>query len=291
MQNTFTITNEGLRELPDDNRDFPLGAVFGTIDIKDVPTTDFIVAQPLCIKDQGDTDFCSAYAVTSVSEDQEKVCLLAEYQFYSTKRITGDPESWGADLRSACKSAVKYGSLAEVSAPQMKGQSRSFILDSGNWPEKADWMAETHKKETYFAVKGPYDLFDNVRAALWQHREDKSTIVTGACWKYAWISAKNGIIPNVTGDGFGHAFKLFGQKVIDGEMYLVAQLSNGETIGDKGLYYFNREVANRELAKYGLYMFKDIPREEAELYVDQPYTIHDSFFKKLLALINKLFHL
>lgn len=286
--NRFGITNEGLNELPRDERDFSLGGVFGFIKIEDVPKTDFVVAEPLDIKDQGDTDMCSAYAVTAVSEDQEKTELMPEYQFYSTKRITGDFGAWGADLRSACKSATEYGSLPVSAFPSIKGQSRDYILEKENWDPAADAIAKMYRKSTFFAVTGQYDLFDNIRCALWQHREEKCTIVTGALWRNGWIPAIHGIIPNIGGDGFGHAFKIFGQKVINGEIFLVAQLSNGKEVGDNGLYYFSREIANRELSKYGVYMFKDITRVEAEYYLSKPYTKNTNIFTKLLYIIRDL---
>ena len=283
------ITNEGLKELPDDGRDFPLGGVFGDIDISEVPNETFVVAQPRVIKDQGDSDLCSAYAVTSVSEDQEDFTLLPEYQFYSTKRITGNLEEWGADLRSACKSAVRYGSILSATS-DMGGKPRAFVLDSANWPKNIDERAASCKKSTFFAVTGKYDLFDNIRGALWCHKDSKCSIVTGATWKQAWITAENGIIPDVSGDGFGHAFKIFGQKLIDGELYLMAQLSNGTAVGDNGIFYFSRAVANKELGKYGLFMFKDITKEEAEYYLNKPYHIGTPWYKKIWALINSIFY-
>lgn len=289
MKQESLTTGYGLKELPIDTRDFPLGAVYGTVDITDVPATDFVVAEPLIIKDQRDTDFCSAYAVTGVSEDQESVILLPEYQFYSTKRITGDPEEWGADLRSACKSAIKYGSVPTDQFPQMAGKPRSFILDSRNWPASADPMASIHKKDTFFAVTGKYDIFDNIRCALWQNKADKSTIVTGALWKSVWLSAPNGVIPDLQGDGFGHAFKIFGQKTVAGELCLMAQLSNGTEIGDNGIFYFNRVMANRELGKYGIFMFKDISVEDAQYYLGQPFTVNTPWYAMLWSFIISIF--
>lgn len=275
----------GLKELPEDGRDFALGGVFGFIDLAEVPDTDFIVCEPLTMKNQGDSDQCSAFTVTEVSEDQEGIELMPAYQFYSTKRITGNKDEWGADLRSACKSATKYGSLPVKHLPDMQNQSRAFILEESNWPATADQVAQMYRKETYFSITGKYDLFDNIRCALWQNRNSKSTIVTGAIWKSIWIDAKNGIIPEGDGAGFGHAFKIFGQKVINGELYLVAQLSNGTETGDKGLYYFNRAIANKEIGRFGLFMFKDISKEDAEYYLKQPFTINTPFLKVIFNLI------
>ncbi len=286
---SFNITNEGLKELPIDERDFALGGVFGYAKIEDVPTTDFIVAEPLTIKDQKDTDYCAGFTVTEVSEDQEGTELLPEYQFFSAKRIAGKPEEWGVDLRSACKSAVKYGSLPLFASQEMSGKPRDFILDKKNWPYNSDSIASQYKKLTYFKVEGPYDTFDNIRCALWKHKSYKCTIVTGAKWRFAWINAEGGIIKEAKGDGFGHAFKIFGQKVIDGELFLVAQLSNGKQVGDNGLYYFNREVTNAEIGPYGIFMLTDVSKDDAEHYLSSPYTMNDSLFSRVFKIIINFF--
>ncbi len=285
----FTNQKNALHELPEDPRDFPLGAVFGEINVTEVPSIDFVVATPSRIKDQGDTDFCSAYAVTEVSEDQEGIELLPEYQFYVTKKITGNKEQWGADLRSACQSATKYGSVAVGDFPDMQGKPRDFILDAKNWASSAGSLAGLHKKETYFTVTGNHDTFDNIRCALWQHRADKSSVVTGIIFRREWLNAPNGVVTDTQGEGIGHAFKIFGQKIINAEVYLVAQLSQGENVGDKGLFYFNRTIINRELGKFGIFMFKDISREEAEHYIAAPYNKNTPIIQKLFLFISNLF--
>lgn len=284
------LKKDSLRELSSDTRDFVLGAVFGTIDLKDVPLIDFKVAEPLVIKDQGQTDYCSAYAITSVSEDQEGVELMPEFQFYITKKIDGNAKAWGADLRVACKSAVDYGSVPTDRFPELLGQSRDFILNSRNWPTSSEPIAMIYKKETYFSVKGPYDVFDNIRTALWQHRNEKSTIITGATFREGWLYGQGGVIPSeYDTDGFGHAFKIFGQKVINGELHLMAQLSQGKNVGDSGIFYFNREVTNREIGKFGIFMFKDTPREEAEYYIRQPFDKSTPLLKIAWIIISNLF--
>lgn len=259
------LPKNSLRELPKDKRDFSLGAVFPQISIHEVPKGDFEVAKPFLIKDQGESDLCSAYAITSVSEDQEGVELLPEFQFYKTKELTGDPEEWGADLRVACKSAVKFGSLPYKGFEQIKGIKRTEIFNKEFLSYRMEVVARVYRKETFFTVSGEYDVFDNIRTALWQHRAKKCTIVTGALWRHEWTESPRGIIPKLYSDtGFGHAFKIFGQKVLDGELYLMAQLSQGERYGDNGVYYFPREVVNKEIGRYGIFMFNDISREDAE---------------------------
>ncbi|KKL86203.1 hypothetical protein LCGC14_1947050, partial [marine sediment metagenome] len=58
--------------------------------------------------------------------------------------------------------------------------------------------------------------------------------------------------------GFGHAFIFIGWEITQGVEYLIAQLSNGKEIGNKGLFYFKKDIVNKEIGKYGAYMFVDI---------------------------------
>jgi len=282
-----SFQKNSLHPLPHDQRDFRLGAISFQTNIENIPDSDWEVSGPLLIKDQGESDLCSAYAVTSVSEDQEGEELLPEYQFFKTKQISGNPDQWGANLRDACKSAVKYGSLPiKNGLGKFKGISRKELLNDETWPHYSDEVASCHRKKTYFSVDGRYDVFDNIRTALWKYRYKRSSIVTGVLWRYKWLEAKGGIISSQYGDGgFGHAFKIFGQKTIKGKMYLVAQLSQGKTVGDDGLFYFSREIVNREIGKYGIFMFNDIPVNQARKTMGR----NQSFINRLWSFLKKLF--
>ncbi len=279
-----------LHPLPKDPRDFALGAVFGQMKIEEIPQVAFFVSEPLVIKDQGETDECSAYALTAVSEDQEGMELMPEYQFFKTKQLDGEPEEWGADLRIACKSAVKFGSLPLSGFELNKGLTRSQLLKPEQWPSHADDVAKLHKKETFFTVTGRYDMFDNIRVALYQNRDEKCSVITGAKFRTEWLDAPNGVISEQYGDeGFGHAFKIYGQKVIGGKMYLVAQLSQGAMVGDGGKFYLPRAVVNKEIGPYGVFMFKDMPREEAEFYIQNKVVVSTSVWKTLWSIISNFF--
>ncbi len=272
----------GLHPLSEDVRDFSLAGVFDQIDVKEIPLENFVVAHPLAIKDQGATDYCSAFAVTETSEDQEEIELLPQYQFFKTKVLMNDFESWGANLRSACKSAAKFGSLPVKNHEHYLKLSRSQILDPVSWPEELDKEAKQYKKETFFKVDGRYDTFDNIRCAMWQHRTEKRSIIVGAVWRDEWTAASDGIVPEGEFEGgYGHAFKIFGQRIINGQPYLIAQLSNGTWIGDGGQFYFPRSVANREFTPYGQFMFKDISRETAEFYLSNPVTTQSPWYKRI----------
>lgn len=253
----------GLQPLPHDARDFSLAGVFGQP--RELPEVDFIIAEPLAIKNQGDTDMCTGYAVTYASEAQEKTILSPEYQFAKTKQIEGTIKTWGANLRDACKSAVDYGSLeAGIIPMNTETHDRNHLATWTNWGFEADWNARKHKKQSFFSVDGARDTFDNIRSSLWAHRGDKCAVMTGMKWRSSWTYATGGIVTESYEDyGFGHAFIFIGQKLINNEWYLVAQLSNGVDIGDEGLFYFPRNVVNKECA-YGNYMFTDLPKEEAK---------------------------
>ena len=84
----------GLLPTPRDERDFKLGAMIGHVIPADLPD-EYEVGKPLIIKDQGQgTDMCTAYALTSVSEDEEGVVLDPFFTFGVTKAITGNPAEW-----------------------------------------------------------------------------------------------------------------------------------------------------------------------------------------------------
>lgn len=293
VRDTLKI-REGLRKLPADNRDFQLGAMFPQTKYQDIPFETFSVEHPSfqgIVKDQGGSDMCTAFTITSVSEDQEAIELSPEYQFKKIKEITGKPDAWGADLRSACKSAVKYGSIPKhLANSYMKTMGIETIdrnaIVNHNWDEVLDDQASIYSKESFFSIEG-FNLFDALRNALWTHRAENRSIAVGAKWRQEWTEAPLGIIPTEYGDeGFGHAFKICGQDVINGELYLRAKLSNGKTIGDRGYFFFPKTVVNKEF-HYGAFMFKDIPAETVKVYIKSGIKSTDhaiiKFIKRLLT--------
>lgn len=258
---------EGLRPTPKDLRDFSLGGVFGQMDVKLVPDEDFVVAEPLKIKNQKKTDMCTAFSLCAVSEDQEKVILDENFCFAKIKEQRGEYKGWGADLRSGCKVAKRIGFIPWSDTPFMwEGLGRNFVANWHNWKKfpKLLLKALKHKKESFFKVDGRYDLFDNLRVALWQNIAERRSIYTGCAWQKGWTYCKGGIIPKrITNSGIGHAVKIFGQKMINGEPYLMLQNSFGTQVGDKGIFYVPRNIINTYF-NYGAYMFKDMPPEIAK---------------------------
>ena len=260
--------NGGLRPDKRDKRDIKIGAIYELPRLEDLPEDGMGIPKFIHIKDQKSDDTCVARSSDAVSEDQEEVELCDYFTFAIIKMIEGDPEGWGAELRSAAKAHQKYGALEKTDCPLCKTNSHNIERDRfwDNWPDKEVLLqlALKHKKASYFLVEGSYNKFDVIRATLWMCRLQKRSAFTGANWKNIWTYAKEGVIPkfDLEKGQFGHAFKIFDWKKIDGEIYLMAQLSNGTLIGNQGVFYFPRSVVNKEF--FNAFTFLDMPAEEAK---------------------------
>lgn len=233
-----------------DVRTFSRAAYFGSMHADFLPDFDFDVCVPLAIKDQGDTDFCTAAGLMAVSEPHEGVELSMEYQMALTKELEGNPATWGADPLDALKVVVNVGSLEASNAPFTLAQNgRDYCADIRNWPAHLRELAAKHKKKAFFKVDGNSELFDSIRSALWLNRAHNRAVFVGVYWQPDWTNVAGGVIPSMAmaskETGVPHAFAIIGQKNINGRLYLKAQLSNGTAIGDGGLFYLPRDVANQ----------------------------------------------
>lgn len=262
-----------------DKRDFSLGSIFPLTETIELPES--YIIPDLEIKNQFDTDYCSAFATILASEIDEKVKLSEVYQFAKTKQVMGDFETWGADLRSACKAIVKYGSLEDKDCPYTIDDDRNTVANWLNYPLTLEDKAIEHKKKSFFNVDGFLSVYDSIKTAIYKHER---VVITGARWRATWTNNK--IIPDTYEDsGFGHAFVWKGWTVINGEEYLVAHLSNGTTIGDKGCFYFPRDIVEKE-AVYGNYILIDMDKETAEWMHTNKITINDNWLIQMFKIIS-----
>lgn len=269
---------KGLRKTPVDKRDkkFRHNRLFGSMNLSLLPENFYDPEYPK-IKNQRDTDFCTGFASAAVSEDQEGVELSPEFPFAMAKEISGeDIETWGADLRTLCKVHKQIGAIEESESPYHVGEKpRDFLADPKNWQEVKQ-KAIKHQKKSFTPVHtGPYTAFDNIRVALWQHRDDhdKKSVFTGVDWFPSMDHVSGGLIPNRRfgtdkGDGnpAGHAIKIRwkGWKTIAGTVYLIIQNSWGDGVGDRGLYYIPAIPFNQLSASYGAFMFIDETPEDIQ---------------------------
>lgn len=253
---------KGLLKLPYDPRDFKSHKVLGTPKLE-LPD-EYILPKMFPIQDQGGLPFCFAHAICSASEEQEGVKLSEETQAVFSYELLGGINPQGCDLRNACKSAVKTGSCEKSKVTLPSPKTLAVLGDKKSYNEFELAQAYTHKKKTYLAVTGPYDLFDNIRNIIWQRRNDRVIVITGCNFPQWLFYENNGVVPNVTlSSGTGHAFVVRGWKMINNVLHLVVQLSNGSRVGDNGYLYFPREVVNREFA-FGNYILIDLDPNEAK---------------------------
>jgi hypothetical protein len=246
------MTN-GLKPLPKDSRDFVLGAAYILPPLSELPE-EFSLGH-LTIKNQGDSDMCTAYATCGASEIQEGVALLPEYSFALSKELSGDPQEWGQDLRVACKAHTKVGAVEESEREELQLHPIRSEREIKCYPVALRDKAIQHRKKSYFKVEGPYDAFDDIRATIWKFRMENRAVPLGILWNYNPASP---IITTPTTEGTGHAMYATGWTK-DG---LEVVNSMGEFVGDQGVFYISREVINRWVPEYGAFMFSDLTPEE-----------------------------
>ncbi len=235
------ITTSGLRKRVDiRDKGYNHAKIFGAPSPLVLPK-EGIGRKPLAIYNQLATNFCTAFSTAAASSYQEGIPLSPEFQTAKTSQVEGAPITGGADLRSALKSAVLFGSIPQKDSPYSLENNGTMIADWTKWPDLTQ-KALVHVKQNYYHVKnGPYDTFDNIRSALWAAKDAHGVVVVGTPWYESW-NTKTHIDKAPIGEKtyLAHAWT-----IIDfTDKYLVAQLSSGEQFGYKGLLYFSREAIN-----------------------------------------------
>jgi len=274
-----TRISGGLTDLKKDSRDFQLEKLGG----KRLQLPSTFLLDELDIENQDNTDYCTGFAITKASEYQEGVKLDPLYQFCKTKQIKGEYKSWGASLRDACKSAIRFGSLEQSKAPYTISNRRSEVADWRNWDDEYDLYAQKHRKKSYFAVSGVGDTFEDIKHAIYEY---KSPVMAGVKWRDEWIDGKDGVVPEIysVDGGFGHAFIFIGWVIIKEAEFLVAHLSNGKNIGDSGKFYFSKNIVDREIGRYGIYCFVDISPSD---YKRDKWSRYQKIINFIIRLRNK----
>lgn len=272
--------NYGLKELPKDKRDFQLGALFKLPDLSELPPT--FELEPFSIKDQGSSDFCSAYASVGMSELQEKVVLSPYYSFALSKLISGDPDQWGQDMRTALKAHQKYGAVEWDAVPtSLLNADFDVLRRFESYPQSLLEYAEDHKKQSYFSTKGQYDDFDDIKASIWKFREKKQAVAIGVIFSWSLSQYK---LDTAQDSGFGHMMYVTGWN----EEGLVVINSYGKEAGKDGKHCITREVINKFVGRYGAMMMVDISPTRAKELIDRQAWTFASLWGKLKILISKL---
>lgn len=247
----------GLLKLKKDSRDFSHHKIFGSVALSDLPL-EFSIATPQ-INNQGTSDFCPGESTSEAAEDFYNETFSPEYSFAKIKEILGNWQQPGADLRTAMKAGIKYGFCPQNLAPlNLASNGRDQCANPANWPLSCDLAAGPYKFGGFLAVDGPGDTFSNIQNALFTQ---KMAVVAGSNWYADWEQDPGGIIPKTYSILFStlHATNFFGWKQINGQPYLMLQNSEGEDVGDRGIYYFPRSVVNKEFNDGLFYFVKQAP--------------------------------
>lgn len=256
----------GLIPLPKDKRDRSHHLTFGGVSISDLPA-EYIV-EPKDIDDQGGTQFCTAYATSESAETQFDKIFSPDFSTAAISQEAGKNIAFsGANLRDAMKAGKNYGFLPQTSAPvNWRETSPEFVANLQNWPEALREEAKQYRMDSFYAVDGPRDFFDNIRMAIWIARNDpddnKRTVVVGSKWFAEWqTTSPSGIIPEQYSNFITyHAHRIIGWTTINGQLYLVDQQAQGPAFGKNGRCYFSRSVANREFGdQLGAFIFRKTP--------------------------------
>ena len=250
----------GLVPLREKDRGFSVGQIYTLSKLEELPD-DFDMGETRT-EHQKDSDFCSAYTFTSMSEFQEGVELSPEWHFAMSKELSGNIEEFGQDLKTAAKVSVKYGDIKKEDAPfSLDTKPYTYLRDPAVWPIELKEKALEHKKKTYLDVSGPYSYFDTIRAFLWKFRNEKKCVALGVV--FGWPLSQK-IMEHPADFGTGHAMYTKGWKKINGQHYLIVVNSYGKETGDNGVHYFSAEVINKTVGLYGAYALTDMTREEVE---------------------------
>lgn len=264
----------GLKPLPEDVRDFKLGAIYDLPTIEELPKT-FVTGSPEVV-DQKSSDFCTMAAIAVVSELQEGVSLGFEWMFAVGKMLDGDVDGFGLDLRTACQAHQKFGAIERKDSPySILTKKANALRRIENWPERLFQPALAHRKQSFAKVTGPYDIFDNIRATIWMFRQEKRAVVTGLFWSWG----RQTKIDKPEKSGEAHAVAVLGW---DGD-YLVVQNSYGTSSGDNGRHYISREVINKQAPIFGAFTFLDLdPYDVKNYYLDNGIKVGENWVIQLL---------
>lgn len=286
---------KGLLPLPHDPRDFHEHIVFGATPASALPTTDFFSGHPIEIKDQGQLNFCTAFAGSAVVEDEVDVELDPIYLYAMACKLLGSVTTTGMTLRDMCNAITKIGTIEANVAPYKADGSYSaeFLANWKNYDETLAAIAWEFARISYFRVDtGPGSISTNIRSAIWQHIDEHRSVITGVEWRNSWTECPNGMIPenyDPTEPGDGHAVKMFGQMTIDAAEgpRMVVQNSWGTGVGDRGLYYFPLSVVDKEFT-YGAFSFRNLAPAKADFYNSNKININAGTGQKIIKTITSI---
>ncbi len=283
------IKHTGLKFLSHDDRDFKLGALIKWPKLNELPRE--YQVKPLSIKNQladGNDDFCAACAGSGMIEPKEEAELFYPFLFAAAKyEGKDDVNSFGLELRSVGKALVRWGVPELKDVPdEVKNLTPDQRRVFNNYITHQELVrsADKHRAKTFFFINGPYDAYDNARAAQHYFRKSKQHLMMGVEWGWQLNDYTLTGFPH----GFGHALWVNGW---DNDGITVVN-SAGSEAGKSGVHKITRETFNKYANDYGLMMVVDISREEAEYRLNNNLKLNEnwaiSMVRSLIKMIQEI---
>lgn len=240
--------------------------------------------QPL---DQEDTEYCTAYGEATSQGYEQSVEMSGEYQTAIEGEFIGAPITAGADPVPSMMATTINGSLPQALSPfTLDGKGPDFIADWTNWPSTLAKIASKYLPGVPYYVDGNFDIFDNVRNALWQAKlaGEKGVVKAFGFWYDSWNTQAfdpnlKGILSIPTDKPISrHRYNFIDWKTISGQLYLVAALTQGADFGDGGILYMDRPTIN--------YVFSNAIANGLGLYINRSKVSHMAQFVQWLRAIG-----
>jgi hypothetical protein len=237
------------------SRRFSHQKFFGTASPNYLPTTLNREIGP--ILDQGSTLRCTGYGnayegflIHGIPMNPDwSAAKVGQKQGRTVDESGGDPNATMKSMRDDGFLPLAKVSLCWQSHGVAKSGMTSFYPPLDEEAKKYDVGVG------FFKVDGPHDTFDNIKIAIFKAYDPKTKRGQGVdafgTWYDEWTLPMSGIIPSTYSRFAGyHRYVFFDFCRIDGIEYLKAKNSYGIS-GNNSIYYFPREVVNREFAKWG----------------------------------------
>lgn len=185
--------------------------------------------QPLEIKDQLTTDFCTGCVISSIAEEFVGQICDESYSYAAGRQASLWKDAYGVKPGFALWGAIKYGVLPKSKSPySIASQPRDFL---GNWKT---W--EPLLKDVIYPFKSVKKLngFDEIAKAT-----ETTSVFLGIYWQAGWED------PYI--EGFKYEFNTMEPHEVRviGVLndHLIIQNSKGSARGDHGLWYLSRDCS------------------------------------------------
>lgn len=241
---------------------------FGSTAPLALPTT--LGRTRMTMPNQGVSDLCTAFGEAVSTGYKYQVPMNEGYQSAFESKYVGFPILQGADPAQSMDSALVYDSCPSSQCTfTLFDKGQDWLCNYKNYDPKLVTAARPYFPGIPYKVDGPYDVFDNIRSALYQEWSvDKAVVKVFGFWYDDWnFQAANllnkGHVQTPTGSPVSRHRYNFIDWVTDesGIVYLVAALTQGDGFGDHGHLYMNRDCVNTAFANMaenglGLYIGK-----------------------------------